>query len=60
MRIVQISDIHSGSFTNKEGVRKGVDMIMALKPDLIVFTGDIVNNEAREIVPYLDIFARLK
>jgi predicted MPP superfamily phosphohydrolase len=60
MRIVQISDIHSGSFTNKEGVSKGVDMIMALKPDLIVFTGDIVNNEAREIVPYLDIFARLK
>ncbi|MDQ3279649.1 MAG: metallophosphoesterase [Bacteroidota bacterium] len=60
MKVVQISDIHSGSFTNKDGVRKGVDMIMSLKPDLILFTGDLVNNLAEEIVPYLDVFDKLK
>lgn len=60
MKVVQISDIHSGSFTNKEAVRKGVDKIMTLKPDLILFTGDLVNNKAEEIVPYLDVFNQLK
>lgn len=60
MKIVQISDIHSGSFTNKEAVKKGVDKIMALKPDLILFTGDLVNNEAVEIQPYMDVFNQLK
>lgn len=59
-KIVQISDIHSGSFTDKEGVRKGVEKIMSLKPDLIVFTGDLVNNKAEEIVPYLDVFDKLR
>lgn len=60
LKIVQISDIHSGSFNDKEGVRKGVEQIMALKPDLIFFTGDLVNNKAEEIVPYLDVFDKLK
>ncbi len=60
LRIVQISDIHSGSFTDKDGVRKGVEKILSLKPDLIVFTGDLVNNKAEEIVPYLDVFNKLK
>lgn len=60
MKIVQISDVHSGSFTNKEAVRKGVKKIMALQPDLILFTGDLVNNKAEEILPYLDVFNQLK
>jgi predicted MPP superfamily phosphohydrolase len=60
LRIVQISDVHSGSFTNKDGVRKGVEKIMSLKPDLIFFTGDLVNNKAEEIEPYLDVFDKLK
>jgi uncharacterized protein len=60
MKIVQISDIHSGSLTNKEGVKKGVDMILALKPDLILFTGDLVNNLAEEIEPLMDVFDKLK
>lgn len=60
MKVVQISDIHSGSLVNKEGVKKGVDMIMALKPDLILFTGDLVNNLAEEIVPLMDVFDKLK
>lgn len=60
LRIVQISDIHSGSFTDKEAVRKGVEKVLALKPDLILFTGDLVNNKAEEIVPYLDVFDKLR
>ncbi|HEV7331256.1 MAG TPA: metallophosphoesterase [Flavisolibacter sp.] len=60
MKVVQISDIHSGSLTNKDGVKKGVEKIMALKPDLILFTGDLVNNLAEEIVPLMDVFDKLK
>ncbi len=60
LKIVQISDIHSGSFNNKHAVQKGVDKILALKPDLILFTGDLVNNRADEMSDYMDVFSRLK
>ncbi len=59
-RIVQISDIHSGSFHNKEAVSKGVDMILQQKADLILFTGDIVNDDAKEMIDYIDVFKRIK
>jgi predicted MPP superfamily phosphohydrolase len=60
LRIVQISDIHSGSFTNVQAVAKGVQQILDLKPDLIVFTGDLVNDRASEMEDYVDVFAKLK
>lgn len=60
LKIVQISDIHSGSFTNKEAVLKGVEKILAEQPDLILFTGDIVNDKAEEMDNYIDVFSRLK
>lgn len=60
MKIVQISDVHSGSFTDKDGVRKGVEMVMAQKPDMILFTGDLVNNVYEEMLPYIDVFNQLK
>jgi len=60
LRIAQLSDIHSGSFDNPAAVRRGVDKVMALKPDLILFSGDLVNNRADEFEPYLDIFAYLR
>lgn len=60
LKIVQISDIHAGSFTNKAEVAKGVDKILALKPDVIFFTGDLVNNTADEMLSYMDVFSRLK
>lgn len=59
LRMVQISDIHSGSFNDKEAVARGVQRILDLKPDLIVFTGDIVNNISQELKPYASIFAKL-
>jgi hypothetical protein len=60
LRIVQISDIHSGSFTKGLPVKKGIQMINALEPDFIFFTGDLVNHVADEIDPYIDIFRQLK
>lgn len=60
LRIVQISDIHSGSFTNKPAVQKGVDKALQLQPDLILFTGDLVNNQSTEMENYMDVFNRLK
>jgi predicted MPP superfamily phosphohydrolase len=60
LKIVQISDIHSGSFNNMKGVQKGVDKILELKPDLILFTGDLVNNKHDEMIPYLHVFDQLK
>ena len=54
--ITQLSDIHAGSFDNPEAVKRGVALANAQKSDLLVFTGDLVNNEATEIEPYLDIF----
>ncbi len=55
--IVQISDAHLGSFLdNKEPVEKAIGMINDLNPDLVVFTGDLVNNYAEEAEPWIDIF----
>lgn len=59
LRIVHISDIHSGSFTNKAAVEKGVQKILDAKPDLILFTGDLVNDAAEEMNEYKDVFAKL-
>jgi uncharacterized protein len=60
LKIVQISDIHSGSFTSVAAVQKGIDKILALKPDIILFTGDLVNNIATEMEDYISVFAQLK
>ena len=60
MKIIHISDIHSGSFQNKEAVNKGVDLILKQEADLILFTGDLVNDRHDEMNEYLDVFGRLK
>jgi predicted MPP superfamily phosphohydrolase len=60
LRVVQISDIHSGSFTDKVAVQKGVERILELNPDLILFTGDLVNNTHDEMKAYMNIFSQLK
>jgi predicted MPP superfamily phosphohydrolase len=58
--ITQISDIHSGSFTNKEKIQYGVDLINEQKSDLMLFTGDIVNNKADEMNDWIDVFSQLE
>lgn len=59
-RIVQISDIHSGSFDSKDAILEGIDLVNQQNPDLICFTGDLVNNDSREIEPFIDDFRKLK
>ncbi len=59
-KIVHISDIHSGSFQNKTAVNHGVDLILQQNADLILFTGDLVNDRADEMTEYMDVFNRLK
>jgi predicted MPP superfamily phosphohydrolase len=58
--ITHLSDIHSGSFDNAEAVQRGIDLANAQKSDLFVFTGDLVNNAAWEIEPYIPRFSQLK
>ncbi|MFT7160255.1 MAG: putative MPP superfamily phosphohydrolase [Bacteroidia bacterium] len=60
IRLAQLSDIHSGSFYNKTAVKGGIDMLLGEKPDVIFFTGDLVNNESREVKDYVDIFSKAK
>ncbi len=60
LRLAQLSDIHTGSFFNKTAVMGGVDMLNAEKPDLVCFTGDLVNNESDEAKEYLDVFKKVK
>ncbi len=55
-KIVQISDIHSGSFNDEKAVQRGIDLVNEQKADLFVFTGDLVNNLAAEIEPWINHF----
>ncbi|WP_218597731.1 metallophosphoesterase [Polaribacter sp. NJDZ03] len=58
--ITQISDIHSGSFTNREKIQYGVDLINQQKSDVMLFTGDIVNNKSDEMDNWMDVFDKLE
>jgi predicted MPP superfamily phosphohydrolase len=60
LKILQISDIHSGSFMDKKAVQHGVDMILQQNADIILFTGDLVNDKATEMKDYMDVFNQLK
>ncbi|WP_236978413.1 metallophosphoesterase [Membranihabitans maritimus] len=59
-KIVQISDIHAGTFPRKKPILRGIRMINNLNPDLFVFTGDLVNSTASEIDPFIDYFSQIK
>ncbi|MBE9584328.1 metallophosphoesterase [Mucilaginibacter sp. JRF] len=58
--ITQLSDIHAGSFDNIDAVQKGIDKVIELNSDLFVFTGDLVNNVAEEIEPYIERFGKIR
>jgi predicted MPP superfamily phosphohydrolase len=58
--ITQLSDIHAGSFSSRKGVGKGIALVNKQNSDLILFTGDLVNNKASEMEPWMDTFAKLK
>lgn len=60
LKIVQISDVHAGSFWNKKAVIGGVELIMAQKADMVFFTGDLVNNVADEMKGWTSVFDKVK
>jgi predicted MPP superfamily phosphohydrolase len=59
-KLTQISDVHSGSFDNIDKVEYAIDLINEQQSDVILFTGDMVNNKATEMEPYIAIFKKLK
>ena len=60
-RIVQLSDIHTGTFgRNPRFLEKVVRTVAALHPDIILFTGDIVNRHSSELVPFTDALSALR
>ncbi|RYM32137.1 metallophosphoesterase [Brumimicrobium glaciale] len=59
LKVVQFSDFHAGSFDDIEAVQQGLSLINDANPDLIMFTGDLVNNRAAEMIPYVDSLKNL-
>ena len=60
LKILQISDLHSGSFDKPEKIQYAVDLINEQDFDLCLFTGDIVNTKAEEFIPWIDTFKKIK
>lgn len=60
LKVLQLSDIHTGSLLNRDAVHKGIQMAMAEKPDVVFFTGDFVNNQTSEAYPLIEHFAEVK
>ncbi len=58
-KITQLSDIHSGSLDDVAAVRRGIELANAQKSDIVVFTGDLVNNVATEMDPWIEHFSQL-
>ena len=58
--ITQISDVHSGSFDNPDKINYAIDLINEQNSDMILFTGDIVNTDAKEMHPWIETFKRIK
>lgn len=59
MTITQISDVHSGSFDDKEKIEYAIDLINEQKTDIVLFTGDIVNTHATEMHPWIETFKHI-
>ncbi|MHB1146257.1 MAG: metallophosphoesterase [Lutibacter sp.] len=59
-KLTHISDIHSGSFDDEEKIVAGINLINEQESDLILFTGDLVNNTADEMIQWVAHFSKLK
>jgi len=60
LKIVHFSDVHSGSFMNKKAVEEGVQKIIDQNGDLVIFSGDLVNDRATEMKSYMNVFNKIK
>ncbi|ASW74121.1 phosphoesterase [Chryseobacterium piperi] len=59
-KIVQISDVHSGSFSDPSKLEHAIKLINEQNPDLVLFTGDMVNNVSDEFKPFIPLFSKIK
>ncbi|WP_426477882.1 metallophosphoesterase [Chryseobacterium sp. CBSDS_008] len=59
-KIIQISDVHSGSFSDPDKLQHAIELINEQKPDLVLFTGDMVNNVADEFKPFIPLFSKIQ
>ena len=59
LKVVQVSDIHSGSFISTEPLEKAIKMITDEKPDIVFFTGDLVNEITEEVLPFMDTLSKI-
>ena len=59
LKIVQISDLHVGSFLDDEPLKKAVKLINEQKADIIFFTGDLVNDITEEAIPFMDVLSQI-
>jgi len=59
-KVIHISDIHSGSLKDKAAVLKGIELIEKQNADLVLFTGDLVNDRATEMHDWMDVFGKIK
>lgn len=59
-KIIQISDVHSGSFSDPSKLQHAIDLINEQNPDLVLFTGDMVNNVSEEFKPFIPLFSKIK
>jgi predicted MPP superfamily phosphohydrolase len=60
LKVLQISDVHTGSFFDKDAVYKGIQLIKEQKAHVAVFTGDFVNNKTDEAYEWADMFSEIK
>jgi predicted MPP superfamily phosphohydrolase len=60
LKILQLSDIHSGSFVETEHLQRAVNMVNAEKADIVFFTGDLVNNRTDEVYPFMDVLKQIR
>lgn len=59
LKIVQISDLHVGSFISDEPLKKAIQIIKKQNPDIIFFTGDLVNEITEEALPFMDVLKNI-
>jgi predicted MPP superfamily phosphohydrolase len=59
LKIVQISDIHLGSFLTKEPLEKAIQLIKEQNPDIIFITGDMVNDRSEEVIPFINTLKKI-
>ena len=58
-KIIHISDIHSGSLKDKAAVLKGIELIEKQNADIVLFTGDLVNDRATDMQDWMDVFGKI-